>query len=99
MRRRYSNLPHRWRHIGWWRKPRHQRLDLAPAPTAGSHQDVLMVLGSEVPMEQADGCERHRAGGERLEDHGKAPARSRRDDAVACRILGEAKRLRAVVEE
>src|SRR6266851_1771844 len=58
-----------------------------------------MVLGREVPPQQPDGGEGHRARGEGLEEDGKASAGSSRLDAIAGGVFGEAKHLRAVTEE
>jgi hypothetical protein len=58
-----------------------------------------VVLWREVPPQQSDGGQRHRARDEVVEDHGKTSAGSSRLDPVAGGVLGEEEHLRAVAEE
>ena len=78
---------------------RHEGLDLAPALATSPGQDGLVVLGREVPPQQSDGGQRHRARDEVVEDHGKTSAGSSRLDPVTGGVLGQEKHLRAVAEE
>jgi hypothetical protein len=74
-------------------------LDLAPASATGPGEHGFVVLGREMRTQDADGGEGHRPGGESLEDDRKVPAGACRLDAIAGRVLGEPKHLRAVGEE
>src|SRR5258708_21738151 len=58
-----------------------------------------MVLGSEVRTEHPDRREGQSARGERVQDDGKTPTRSRRVDPIAGGVLREPEDLRAVREE
>ena len=67
--RRLGKLPDRRRDIRSWRQLRDQRLDLAPGLARGAGQHRLVVLRREVRTQHPHGSERHRAGGEPVEDH------------------------------
>ena len=97
--RNRRKLPDGRRDIRSWRQLRDERLDLAPAPTAGLREDGLVVLRREVLAQQPDGRKGYRARGEEVDDQRKASAGSGRLDPVAGGVFGKPKDLRAVTEE
>jgi hypothetical protein len=96
---RRRKLSYRRCRVGTWRQLYDERLDFAPAPITGAREYRFVICRRERSAEHPNGSETHLARGEQIEDHGKAPARPRRHDAVARGVFGQPKNLRAIAEE
>jgi hypothetical protein len=81
------------------RQLRDERLDRSAAAATSPGEYGFVVLRREASDAASGRRERQRAGGQQVEDHGKAPAARARVDAIAGGVLGEAEGFRAIAEE
>ena len=96
---RVGQLADRRRHIGARRQLRDQGLNFAQGLARGAGQHRLVVLRREVRTQHPHGRQRHRAGGEPIEDHRKETTGAGGSDAIARGVLGQAEDGGAVAEE